>query len=165
MSSSAATPNSPPHPTAESPAARVLVINGPNINLLGQRDAAIYGSETLDDLENLCVNTGAKFGIAVRCYQSNSEGDIITAIHKAIEDREDRIAGIVINAGAYSHTSYAIRDALEVFSGRIIEVHLSNIYRREEFRHHSVLSEVAQGVIVGLGFEGYVLAISAMALS
>ncbi len=151
-----------PQPTAESPTTRVLVINGPNINLLGQRDAAIYGSETLDDLENLCVNTGAKFGIAVRCTQSNSEGDIITAIHKAIEDQT---AGIVINAGAYSHTSYAIRDALEVFSGRIIEVHLSNIYQREEFRHHSVLSEVAQGVIVGLGFEGYVLAISAMAIS
>ncbi|WP_285728107.1 type II 3-dehydroquinate dehydratase [Psychromicrobium xiongbiense] len=140
-------------------AGNLLVLNGPNLNLLGLREPAIYGTATLDDVEQLCLRVGDELGYSVECIQSNHEGDLIDAIHAAREGCD----GIVINAGAYTHTSVALRDALSAVPVPAIEVHLSNVHAREEFRHHSLLSPVVSAVIVGAGVNGYRLAIEQLA--
>lgn len=140
-------------------AARILVINGPNLNLLGLREPHVYGSKTLADLEAACAAHGRALGLDVECFQSNHEGAIIDAIHAA----RGMAAAIIINAGAYTHTSLAIRDALSGVALPVYEVHLSNVHAREEFRHHSFISGIAKGVIVGLGFRGYFAALDAIA--
>ncbi len=137
----------------------VLVINGPNLNLLGLREPAVYGRETLADLEALCRAEGEALGLRVDCRQSNHEGELIDWIHAARENA----AAILINAGAYSHTSQAIPDALRAYPGLVVELHLSNIHAREPFRHHSHVSAVATAVICGLGSAGYRLALRAVA--
>jgi 3-dehydroquinate dehydratase-2 len=137
----------------------ILILNGPNLNLLGTREPEIYGRETLADIEQACRTKAEALGLGLRFLQDNSEGQLVSWIHQARE----RDAGIVINAGAYTHTSIAVHDALNAVALPVIEVHLSNIFRREAFRHHSYVSTVAQGVICGFGGQGYVLALDAMA--
>jgi 3-dehydroquinate dehydratase-2 len=137
----------------------VLVLNGPNLNMLGKRQPEIYGRETLPDIEKACRAEGLRLGLKVECDQSNHEGMLVDRIQAA----RDKNAGIVINAGAYTHTSVALLDALNAAELPVIEVHLSNIYKREAFRHHSHISPVAVGVIAGLGSQGYLLALQAMA--
>jgi len=137
----------------------VYVLNGPNLNLLGKRQPEIYGSETLDDVEADCRKVAAEHGISIRFHQSNREYEIIDWIHEARENA----AGIVINPAAFTHTSVAILDALNTFDAPIIEVHISNIHKREAFRHHSYVSGVASGVIAGFGTQGYQLAIQRLA--
>lgn len=137
----------------------ILVLNGPNLNMLGVREPTIYGSDTLADIEAMCQERGAILGIGVDFRQSNFEGELVTIIQQA-RDTHD---GIILNAGAYTHTSVAIRDALSVAELPAIELHLSNTYRREEFRHHSYLSGVVDGIVAGFGAKGYVLALEAMA--
>lgn len=137
----------------------ILVLNGPNLNMLGVREPTIYGSDTLADIETMCQDRGAALGLGVDFRQSNFEGELVTFIQQA----RDTHHGIILNAGAYTHTSVAIRDALSVAELPAIELHLSNTYRREEFRHHSYLSGVVDGIIAGFGARGYVLAIEAMA--
>jgi 3-dehydroquinate dehydratase-2 len=132
-----------------------LIINGPNLNALGQREPDVYGHETLADLEEQIANFAKLKGFDVTCCQSNHEGDIIDWIQKA----RGVYTGIVINPGAFTHYSYAIRDALASWEGPAVEVHLSNVHKREAFRHHSVLAPVLNGQIVGLGFHGYILAL------
>lgn len=136
----------------------VHILNGPNLNLLGHRQPEIYGRATLADVEAACAAVGREFGLEVRLFQSNHEGVIVDQIHAA----RGTAAGIVINPGAYSHTSVAILDALNAFEGPVIEVHITNIHKRESFRHHSYVSLRADGVIAGLGVEGYALAIRRM---
>jgi 3-dehydroquinate dehydratase-2 len=136
----------------------VLVLNGPNLNLLGTREPGIYGAETLGDIESACRRHGRANGLVIEFRQSNHEGELIDWIQQA----RGRCAGIVINPAGYSHTSVAIRDALSAVELPIVEVHLSNIHQREEFRHHSYVSGVAKGVICGLGGQGYLLALDAM---
>ena len=137
----------------------VLVLNGPNLNLLGKRQPEIYGRETLADVEALCRETAAGLGLAVDCRQSNAEHVLIDAIH------EFRVgsAGIVINAGAYTHTSVALLDALNTCEVPVIECHISNVHRREAFRHHSYISLAATAVLAGFGTHGYALAIRHLA--
>ena len=135
------------------------VINGPNLNLLGEREPAIYGAETLADVEALCQRTASEYGLGVECFQSNHEGAMVEEIHRI----RHVSAGLVLNAGAYTHTSVAIRDALANLSAPFIEVHISNVHARESFRHHSYLSDVAAGVIVGCGVAGYEFAIRRLA--
>lgn len=137
----------------------VVVLNGPNLNLLGLREPEIYGRETLDDIRAAVSTRAQGHGLTVDFRQSNDEGELITWIQAA----RTAAAGIIINAGGYTHTSVAILDALLASSLPVIEVHLSNIYRREEYRHHSYISRAATGVICGLGAHGYELAIDAMA--
>lgn len=137
---------------------KILIINGPNLNLLGQREPEIYGSKTLKDVQKECEEKAHELGLQVDFYQNNDEGNIVTKIQEAMQDCD----GIIINAGAYTHTSIAIRDALVNFGKPIIEVHISNIFKREEFRHHSYISDVAKGMICGLGTQGYSLALVAM---
>lgn len=132
----------------------ILILNGPNLNLLGKRQPEIYGSDTLEDIEADCTVMGQGLGLEVVCKQSNHEGEIVELIHEARETA----AGIIINPAAYSHTSVAILDALNTFDGPVIEVHISNIHKREAFRHHSYVSARADGVIAGCGVEGYTLA-------
>ncbi len=136
----------------------IAVLNGPNLNLLGERDPSVYGSETLADVEARCGAYADGFGFDVDCRQSNREGELVEMIHDVRHH-----AGLVINAGAYTHTSVAIRDAVDLVEGPVVEVHISNVHRREAFRHHSYLSDVVTGVIVGLGTQGYELAIAAIA--
>ncbi|WP_328885408.1 type II 3-dehydroquinate dehydratase [Streptomyces sp. NBC_00316] len=138
---------------------RVLVLNGPNLNLLGSREPAIYGKETLGEVDALCRDAAATHGLEADCRQSNHEGVLIDAIHEARGAHH----GIVINPGAYSHTSVAIRDALAAVHRPVVEVHLSNIHRREPFRHHSHVSAVADAVICGAGSHGYALALAHLA--
>jgi 3-dehydroquinate dehydratase-2 len=140
-------------------APKILVVNGPNLNLLGEREPAVYGRTTLADIEKSCRKRAKTLGLAVDFRQSNHEGELVTWIQEARRGH----AAIVINAGAYSHTSVAILDALQAFDKPIIEVHLSNIFRRVAFRHHSHVSAVARGVICGLGATGYLLALDALA--
>lgn len=140
-------------------APKILVINGPNLNMLGVREPAVYGRATLGDVEKLCRRHARPLGLALDFRQSNIEGELVAWIQ---ESRKDH-AGIIINAGAYTHTSIAILDALQTAELPVIEVHLSNIYRREEFRHHSYVSLAARAVICGLGPTGYRLALEAMA--
>ena len=137
----------------------VVVLNGPNLNLLGKREPEIYGRETLADVEADCRRVGDELGLAIEFHQSNREYEIIDLIHGARE----RAAGIVINPAAFTHTSVAILDALHTFAGPIIEVHISNVHKREPFRHHSFVSGVASGVIVGCGTQGYAFALQRIA--
>lgn len=139
--------------------AMIYVINGPNLNLLGQREPEIYGRTTLADIERLCVATAKEAGMAVEFRQSNHEGQLLDWLHEA----RIRAQGAIINAGGSSHTSVALHDAVRAMGKPVIEVHLSNIYAREEFRHHSMISAAAAGVICGLGAEGYRLAVLALA--
>lgn len=137
----------------------VLVLNGPNLNMLGVRQPGIYGRETLADVDALCRGAGRELGLAVACRQSNSEGALIDWIQEARGERE----GIVINAGGYSHTSVAIMDALLAFDGPAVEVHMSNVLAREPFRRRSWVSLAARGAICGFGSAGYRLALKALA--
>jgi 3-dehydroquinate dehydratase-2 len=139
--------------------ATILILNGPNLNLLGTREPDIYGRETLATIEAACRTRGKNLGLDVDFRQSNDEGELVTWIQEAPKAH----TGIVINAGAYTHTSVAILDALSAVDMPIIEVHLSNIHRREEFRHHSFVSKAADGMICGLGGQGYELALEALA--
>jgi 3-dehydroquinate dehydratase-2 len=134
----------------------ILVLNGPNLNLLGQREPEIYGHETLADVETLCVGVAKELGFTVVCCQSNREYELIDWIH----DARATAGAIVINPGAFTHTSIAILDALTAFSGPVIEVHLSNIHKREAFRHHSYISGRADTVIAGAGTQGYAFAVA-----
>ncbi|GAA1124729.1 type II 3-dehydroquinate dehydratase [Arthrobacter flavus] len=129
----------------------LLIINGPNLNLLGTREPATYGTGTLADVEALAADAAARHGWAVTCLQSNHEGELVDAIQAAAGAAD----GIVINAGAYTHTSVALRDAIAAVGLPTVEVHISNVHRREEFRHQSYLSAVAEAVIVGAGISGY----------
>jgi len=140
-------------------AKRVLVLNGPNLNMLGIREPQTYGSQTLADIETACVADGKAVGLAVECRQSNIEGELVTWIQQALGSFD----ALVLNPGAYSHTSIAIHDAIRAVGLPVIEVHLSNIHAREAFRHHSYVSPVALGVICGLGASGYKLALHALA--
>jgi 3-dehydroquinate dehydratase-2 len=137
----------------------VFVLNGPNLNLLGKRQPEIYGHETLTDVEALCRQTAAALGLEVRFHQSNAEHELIDWIHEARE----AAAGIVINPAAFTHTSIAILDALNACDVPVIEVHVSNVHRREPFRHHSYVSLRADGVIAGCGVQGYELALRRLA--
>ena len=137
----------------------VLILNGPNLNLLGTREPDIYGSETLDDVEARCRSMADDLGIAVDFRQSNIEGELVTWI----QDARLSTQGLIINAGAYTHTSVALLDALNAYDPPIIEVHISNIHQREEFRHKSFISQAADGMICGLGTIGYDLALQAIA--
>ncbi len=137
-------------------AKNLLLLNGPNLNLLGTREPETYGASTLADVEQAAQAQAKAAGAQLACYQSNHEGGLIDRIHAA---RNEGVDFIVINPGGYTHTSVALRDALAGVAIPFIEVHISNIYRREEFRHHSYLSAIAQGTICGLGIEGYRLAI------
>ena len=137
----------------------VYVLNGPNLNLLGKRQPAIYGHETLADVEASCRRLGAELGLEIEFRQSNAEAQLIDWIHEARE----RAAGIAINPAAYTHTSVAILDALSACEFPIIEVHISNVHRRESFRHHSYVSLAASGVIAGCGTQGYLFALQRLA--
>ena len=137
---------------------RISIINGPNLNLLGTREPDVYGSQTLADIEALCREAAAVHGFDVDFMQSNHEGDLIDAIHAA-----GGSTGIILNAGAYTHTSVALRDAISAVSVPVVEVHLSNTHAREEFRHHSFISPVAKAVILGAGAQGYRFAIELLA--
>jgi len=136
----------------------VFLLNGPNLNLLGKRQPEIYGSETLADVEAACHRLASELGHEIRFHQSNREYEIIDWIHAAREDG----AGIVINPAAFTHTSVAILDALNAFEQPVIEVHISNVHKREEFRHHTYSSRAASGVIAGFGSHGYLLALHAL---
>ena len=137
----------------------VYILNGPNLNLLGQRQPEVYGRETLADVSSACTALAGELGLTLRILQSNHEGQIIDWVHEA----RDQGAGIVINPGAFTHTSIAILDALNAFDGPVLEVHIANVHRREAFRHHSYVSLRADGVIAGFGTEGYLLALRRMA--
>ena len=136
----------------------IIIINGPNLNLLGEREQSQYGSITFDKLKEKCLNKAKELKINLEFYQSNIEGELVTAIQKA----KEKFNGIIINAAGFTHTSVAIRDALDIYKKPIIELHISNIYKREEFRRKSLISDVATGGIFGLGDNGYILAIIAM---
>lgn len=138
----------------------VYVLNGPNLNLLGQRQPHIYGHETLADVERNCRTLAAELGLELRFHQSNREYELIDWIHEA----RGSAAGIVINPAAFTHTSVALLDALSAFEGPVIEVHISNVHKREEFRHLSYVSMRADGVIAGLGTQGYMLALRRIAV-
>ena len=136
----------------------IIVINGPNLNLLGEREQSQYGSVTYDELKNNCLKYSKSLEINIEFTQSNIEGEIVTIIQKA----KEKYDGLIINAAGFTHTSVAIRDALAIFKKPSIELHISNIYKREEFRHKSMISDVVTGIICGLGSNGYILAINAM---
>jgi 3-dehydroquinate dehydratase-2 len=136
----------------------IVVINGPNLNLLGEREQSQYGSITFDELKKNCLKKAKKLDLNLEFTQSNIEGEIVTIIQEA----KNKYDGIIINAAGFTHTSVAIRDALDIFKKPIIELHLSNIYKREEFRQKSLISDVVSGGIFGLGDNGYILAIIAM---
>ena len=134
---------------------KIIIINGPNLNLLGEREQSQYGSTTFDQLKENCLIESNKIGIEVKFAQSNIEGELVNII----QDARKKYDGMIINAAGFTHTSVAIRDALDLFKKPIIELHISNIYKREEFRHKSLISDIATGGIFGLGVEGYILAI------
>ena len=141
--------------------AKILILNGPNLNMLGTRQPEIYGHINLKEIESACEALADELKVEVNFAQTNYEGELVSWIQKA----NGKYKGVIINAGGYSHTSVAIRDSLALFSGRIIEVHISNIYGREEFRHKSMISSISNGVIVGLGAQSYNLAMRALAES
>ena len=136
---------------------KIIIINGPNLNLLGEREQSQYGSITFNELKEKCIDKSKELGIIVEFAQSNVEGELVNIIQDSLK----KFDGIIINAAAFTHTSVAIRDALSVFKKPIIELHISNIYKREEFRHKSLISDIATGGIFGLGDNGYILAIIA----
>ena len=137
---------------------KIIIINGPNLNLLGEREQSQYGSITFDKLKENCLSKSKELGLITEFTQSNIEGDIVNLI----QDARKKFDGIIINAAAFTHTSVAIRDALSIFKKPIIELHISNIYKREEFRHKSLISDIVTGGIFGLGSDGYILAIISM---
>ena len=137
---------------------KIIIINGPNLNLLGEREQSQYGKKDYKFLEEICLNRAKELKIDLELKQSNVEGEIVNIIQEARNTHD----GIIINAGGYTHTSVAIRDALNVFKKPIIELHISNIYKREDFRHKSLISDIATGGIFGLGVDGYILAINSM---
>ena len=142
----------------------ILVLNGPNLNLLGAREPAVYGEQTLADVEALCASQCASYGYKLDFRQSNHEGVLVDAIHEAGRAQTaGLLAGVVFNAGAYTHTSVALHDAIKGAGVTVIELHISNVHAREAFRHHSYLSPVAIGVIAGFGVQGYAHAIAALA--
>jgi 3-dehydroquinate dehydratase II len=145
---------------AQASTATIYVLNGPNLNLLGTREPAIYGHATLADVEKLCAETAAEFGLHADCRQSNREGELIDFIHEA---RTNNVAGIVINAGGYSHTSIALHDAIVGVQIPAVEVHVTNIHARESFRHHSFTAKAAFASLCGFGIDGYRLAIAGLA--
>lgn len=141
----------------------IMVLNGPNLNLLGTREPATYGHETLSDVEALCRDAAAVFGHQVECYQSNHEGALVDWIHEAGRRiKAGEMLGVVFNPGAYTHTSIALHDAILGAEVPVIEVHISNVHARETFRHHSYVSPVAAGIIVGMGVQGYALGIQGL---
>ena len=137
---------------------KIVIINGPNLNLLGEREQSQYGATSFDQIKVLCENKANKLGIDLDFKQSNIEGEIVTEIQNSRKEHD----GMIINAAGFTHTSVSIRDALTIFKKPIIELHISNIYKREEFRHKSLLSDVVTGVICGLGSFGYILAINSL---
>ena len=137
---------------------KIIIINGPNLNLLGEREQSQYGTETFEKLKEKCLKKSYEIGLDINFTQSNLEGEIVNIIQKA----RKKYNGMIINAAGFTHTSVAIRDALSLFKKPIIELHISNIYKREEFRHKSLISDIATGGIFGLGTEGYILAIISM---
>jgi 3-dehydroquinate dehydratase-2 len=134
---------------------KIIIVNGPNLNLLGEREQSQYGSTTFDQLKENCLKESNKIGIELEFAQSNIEGELVNLI----QDARKKYDGMIINAAGFTHTSVAIRDALDLFKKPIIELHISNIYKREEFRHKSLISDIVTGGIFGLGVEGYILAI------
>jgi len=142
---------------------KILVLNGPNLNLLGTREPAVYGHTTLADVEALCAAAAAERGAEVECRQSNHEGVLIDWIHAAgAQHRAGELAGVVFNAGAYTHTSVALHDAIKGTGITLIELHISNVHAREAFRHHSFISPAAKAVMAGFGVQGYALAIAGL---
>ena len=137
---------------------KIIIINGPNLNLLGEREQSQYGSSSFKDLKDICTKKSEELGLNLEFTQSNIEGELVNLIQVSRKNFD----GIIINAAAFTHTSVAIRDALSIFKKPIIELHISNIYKREEFRHKSLISDVATGGIFGLGTDGYILAIISM---
>ena len=137
---------------------KIIIINGPNLNLLGEREQSQYGSITFDKLKENCINKSKELDLIIEFTQSNVEGELVNQIQNSL----NKFDGIIINAAAFTHTSVAIRDALSIFKKPIIELHISNIYKREEFRHKSLISDIVTGGIFGLGANGYILAIIAM---
>jgi 3-dehydroquinate dehydratase-2 len=136
----------------------IYVLNGPNLNMLGKREPGIYGGQTLTDIEAMCVEEGKKLGLEIICRQSNHEGALVDWIHEA----GDKAAGVAINAGAYTHTSIALHDAIKAVKIPVVELHLSNVHAREEFRHKSMIAPAAKGVICGFGAHSYILALNAL---
>jgi 3-dehydroquinate dehydratase II len=136
----------------------VLVLNGPNLNMLGKREPGIYGGKTLKDIEQDCREAGQSLGFEVDCRQSNHEGALVDWLHEA----DDRAIGVVINPGAYGHTSIALHDAIRAISVPVLEVHISNIHAREEFRHKSMIAPAAKGMVCGFGPYGYIMALNAL---
>ena len=134
---------------------KIIIVNGPNLNLLGEREQSQYGSTTFKELKENCLKKSNEIGIELEFTQSNIEGELVNLI----QDSRKKYDGMIINAAGFTHTSVAIRDALDLFKKPIIELHISNIYKREEFRHKSLISDIATGGIFGLGIEGYILAI------
>lgn len=142
----------------------VFVLNGPNLNLLGTREPQVYGAQTLADVEQLCAQACARSGLQLRFHQSNHEGQLIDWIHEAGQlHARGELAGVILNAGAYTHTSIALMDAIKGTGVALLELHISNVFAREAFRHHSYLSPVARAVVCGLGVQGYALAVEAVA--
>ena len=142
----------------------VFVLNGPNLNLLGTREPAVYGAQTLADVDLLCQQACARHGFALQFRQSNHEGQLVDWIHEAgRQHAAGELAGVVLNAGAYTHTSVALLDAIKGTGVPLIELHISNVHAREEFRHHSYISPVAKAVMAGFGVNGYALAIAGLA--
>ena len=137
---------------------KIIILNGPNLNLLGEREKEKYGNITLKDIENNCKEFAKKNGIDLSLFQSNIEGELVEEIQKARKEQH----GLIINAGAYTHTSVAIHDALKVLKIPIVELHITNIYNREEFRHKSLISKLATGILCGFGTDGYIMALKAM---
>ena len=137
---------------------KIIILNGPNLNLLGEREKNQYGSFTLKDIEKNCNEFADKNNISLTLYQSNIEGELI----EKIQDSRNEQHGLIINAGGYTHTSVAIHDALKILKIPIIELHISNIYNREEFRHKSLISKLAKGIICGFGIDGYIMALKAI---
>jgi 3-dehydroquinate dehydratase-2 len=137
---------------------KIIILNGPNLNLLGEREKSQYGSFSLKDIEKNCKDFASKNNIKISLFQSNIEGELVTQIQESRNQQD----GLIINAGGYTHTSVAIHDALKILKIPIIELHISNIYNREEFRHKSLISKVAKGVICGFGLDGYTMSLKAM---
>ena len=137
---------------------KIIILNGPNLNLLGEREKSHYGSESLENIEKNCKDYANKNSIKLSLFQSNIEGELVDEIQNSRNNQD----GLIINAGGYTHTSVAIHDALKILKIPIIELHISNIYNREEFRHKSLISKVASGIICGFGAEGYIMSLKAM---